>query len=370
MLLARADASGGRGRLRKLALGLAAGSAAVLVVGFAYGATDKPSPLSGAETITVEAKPIAAFDKTHPDKLRFGKLVWRGGLVLTSPSEHFGGWSGLDVGIDGKTFIAVSDGGAWMRGALDYDKGRPTAVTSAVVGPLKALSGSVLHGKRHVDAESLTLVKGSPAKGSVLISFERNHRIGHFALDKNGLERPSSYVTLPKGLKKELKGNKGLEAVAILRGGPYKGSLVALAEQLKTRSGDHTGWLWVKGKPHAFHLTDSDGYDITDAAGLPDGGLLVLERRFRWGEGVKMRLRLIEAGELRPGARIEGENLLDTDMSYEIDNMEGLAVHTGPGGETVVSMISDDNFNRGLQRTVLLQFTLEATDLAMKPAHD
>ena len=38
--------------------------------------------------------------------------------------------------------------------------------------------------------------------------------------------------------------------------------------------------------------------------------------------------------------------------------MEGLAVHRGAGGETIVSMISDDNFNHLLQRTLFLQFTL------------
>ena len=38
--------------------------------------------------------------------------------------------------------------------------------------------------------------------------------------------------------------------------------------------------------------------------------------------------------------------------------MEGLAVHRGAGGETVLSMISDDNFNHLLQRTLFLQFTL------------
>jgi hypothetical protein len=35
-----------------------------------------------------------------------------------------------------------------------------------------------------------------------------------------------------------------------------------------------------------------------------------------------------------------------------------MAVHRAAGGETVVSLISDDNFNRLLQRTVFLQFTL------------
>jgi hypothetical protein len=53
------------------------------------------------EAITVEAHPIAAFDRIDTGKARFGKLKWRGGLVLTSPSRHFGGWSGLVVDAEG-----------------------------------------------------------------------------------------------------------------------------------------------------------------------------------------------------------------------------------------------------------------------------
>jgi hypothetical protein len=46
-------------------------------------------------------------------------------------------------------------------------------------------------------------------------------------------------------------------------------------------------------------------------------------------------------------------------MGYEIDNMESVAVHTAPGGETVVTMLSDNNYNTFLQRNLLLQFTLQ-----------
>ncbi len=37
--------------------------------------------------------------------------------------------------------------------------------------------------------------------------------------------------------------------------------------------------------------------------------------------------------------------------------MEGLSVHRTAGGETVLTLISDDNFS-AIQRTLLLQFTL------------
>jgi hypothetical protein len=49
---------------------------------------------------------------------------------------------------------------------------------------------------------------------------------------------------------------------------------------------------------------------------------------------------------------------MQADSGCEIDNMEGLAIHRGAHGETVVSLISDNNFRTILQRTVLLQFTL------------
>ena len=44
--------------------------------------------------------------------------------------------------------------------------------------------------------------------------------------------------------------------------------------------------------------------------------------------------------------------------------MEGLAVHAGAGRQIIVTMISDDNFNHLLQRTLLLQFAIDGGDLA------
>jgi hypothetical protein len=49
--------------------------------------------------------------------------------------------------------------------------------------------------------------------------------------------------------------------------------------------------------------------------------------------------------------------VIEADLGYEIDNMEGLSVHRNAGGETVLTLISDDNFSN-IQRTLLLQFAL------------
>ena len=67
--------------------------------------------------------------------------------------------------------------------------------------------------------------------------------------------------------------NQGIEALAVLQAGPLRGSVVAFAERFTRGSGYHTGWIWVRGEPHRIHLQDIDGFNITDAAGLPDGGL-------------------------------------------------------------------------------------------------
>ena len=39
------------------------------------------------------------------------------------------------------------------------------------------------------------------------------------------------------------------------------------------------------------------------------------------------------------------------------DNFEGIAARSGAGGETLIYLLSDDNFNP-LQRTLLLMFAL------------
>ena len=60
---------------------------------------------------------------------------------------------------------------------------------------------------------------------------------------------------------------------------------------------------------------------------------------------------------IKPGALVDGPELIFADMGYQIDNMEGLSVHRDAAGALVLTLISDDNFSP-LQRTMLLQFTL------------
>jgi hypothetical protein len=345
---------GPTGGWKRQTLLLAAGLA--VAAGLALADT-KPGTLGlQPHSIDIEAQAIASFDKENPNRTRFGKLEWRGGLVLSSPSPNFGGWSGLAFDPDGKTLIAISDAGTWMTARLTYDGGRPKGLTSARLGPLLAHDGKGLFAQRDRDAEAVALAEGSLANGTLLISFEQNDRIGRFAVSERGVSAPAAYLKVPPEI--HLLGRDGFEAVTVLRGGPFKGAVVAFGERRLPGDSNHTGWIWVGSEPKPFVLADLGQFDITDTASFADGSLLVLERFFRWNEGLRMRLRLVKANALKPGTLIKSEVLLEADLSREIDNMEGLAVHAGNNGETLITMISDDNFNNLLQRTVLLEFAL------------
>lgn len=342
-------------------LGRLANFAAAALFVFAQPAHADPKPgTAGMQVapVSIEAKPLPHFDKSRPNEKRFGKLEFRGGLELTSSEKNFGGWSGIAIEPDGKRFAAVSDAGSWMTGEIAYDGVRPKGIANARMGPLLATGGKPLPRDRDKDAEAIALADGNLAKGTLYIGFERNHRIGRFDVTNGVIGPPTGYLKLPPEARR-MSTNKGFEAVGVIQGGPQKGAVIAFSERLYDKpTGHHIGWLWLKGEPQRLLLKDIDEFDVTGAAGLPNGDVLILERRFRWLEGVKMRLRLVKAAEIRPGGVIAGEVLLAADMGSEVDNMEGIATHRGPQGETVITLVSDDNFNRFLQRNLLLQFVL------------
>ena len=352
------DPSGLRRLDRRAVLGgLVAGAGFALASKLALAEEEAGALPAGPHPIEIRARPIPHFDRSRPDVKRFGDLEFRGGLVLTSPSQHFGGWSGLAMEADGNSLLAVSDIGSWLTADVNYDGTRPAGLTQARLGTLRDRRGHPLRNKREQDAEAVTLVDGNLSRGTLLIGFERLHRIGRFEIRNREVQAPTGYLKMPAEARK-MRSNQGFEALTVLRAGPFKGAVVAFAERLTEGSGYHAGWIWVGDEPKRFQLRDIDEFNITGAVGLPDGGLLVLERSFRWTEGVKMRLRRLMPEEVRPGARLDGRILLQANSGYDIDNMEGIGMHRAPSGELVVSLISDDNFNSLLQRTVFLQFTL------------
>ena len=79
----------------------------------------------------------------------------------------------------------------------------------------------------------------------------------------------------------------------------------------------------------------------------------MLERSFSRLKGVGMRIRRMPLANVKPGATVDGPALIEADMGYQIDNMEGLSVHRAADGALVLTLISDDNFSF-IQRTMLV----------------
>ena len=317
---------------------------------------EKPSTvLEGPKPTTITAIPID-FDREHPERKEFGKLTWRGGLNLFGKTSFFGGISGLAIDPSGRSLLAISDAGIWLRATIDYDGRKIKGLSQAVLGPILGRDGAPLRNELERDTEGLALVSGDTSNGTAYVSFERRHAIQRYTFTADRFGPPQGALPLPASAK-GMNANQGIEAIAYLSQGKLKGTLIAFAERKTDRNGNLKGWLIGGPTPGNITLKRLAGFDITDAAPLPEGGIVVLERRFRYSEGIKMRIRRIGAEEIKRGALLEGEVLLEAEDNLNIDNMEAIAAHRAASGETVITLMSDDNYS-GLQRTLIMQFAL------------
>jgi hypothetical protein len=309
-------------------------------------------PALGQGAIEIRAQPIASFDNRDKELRRFGKLEFRGGLHLTSSAREFGNLSSIRVASDGSRFIAVSDRGFWLRGRIVYAGSSPARIADAEMAPILDMNGNRLAARGWYDTESI-----AEDGGTLYVGIERVHRIVKFDFAKDGLRARAQSIPVPADVA-TLPFNKSLEALVFVpKGLPLAGALIAISEGGLDASGNLKGFLIGGPAPGAFSLKRSDEFDVGDAALLPNGDLLVLERRFSWLRGLAVRIRQIPLASLRPGATVDGPAIFFADLGQEVDNMEGLSVHRTAAGETVLTLLSDDN-SSPLQRTLLLQFTL------------
>jgi hypothetical protein len=141
------------------------------------------------------------------------------------------------------------------------------------------------------------------------------------------------------------------------KGLPLAGTLIAISERGLDADGNLIAFLIGGPSPGQFSVRRTDNFDVSDAVLLPSGDLLVLERKVSWLAGIGIRIRRIALKSVAPGAVVDGPGIVDADLGQEIDNMVGIDAHVTDEGDTVLTMVSDDNFSM-IQRTLLLQFTL------------
>lgn len=329
-------------------------AAAIIFFGFvlAPAAAQAPADADVGLRIEVRADPIEAFEPRDPARVRFGALEFRGGLILNSSSRVFGGLSALRVSPDGTRFLSASDKGQWFRGRIAYRAGRPIGLEEVETAPMLGPDGRPLAARGWYDTESIT-----EDDGTVYVGIERVHQIVRFDFGKDGLRARGIPIPVPPGMR-SLPSNRGIECLAMPpKGMPLAGTLIAISERGLDAQGNIKAFLIGGKNSGTFAVRRTDDFDVSDCTTTPRGDLLILERRFTWTSGVAMRIRRVPLARIVPGALIDGPELIYADMGFQIDNMEGIAVHRGPQGEMVLTIISDDNFSP-VQRTLLLQFTL------------
>ena len=296
-----------------------------------------------AAPISVEIQPVT-LNPERPEQLTVGKLLYRGGLVISSSTAEFGGLSALGVSADGDRMVALTDRGRRFASRLVYDEvGNLAGLRRTTLDTMANIDGTPLMAKSDSDIESM-----SPGvEGEIIVAFERRHRIWRYLpgrIKPEPLRHPAELSHLPP--------NNGIEGLALLN----DGRLFAISEG---PTGLPTTLAWASGLKNWSTMTYAlkGGFRPTGAATLAKGDVLVLERRFTLRDGVAGRIRRINSTDIVPGEHLNPDLVAEFRDPVAVDNFEGIAVRQGPRGETLIYIVSDNNFNP-LQRTILMMFEL------------
>ena len=305
------------------------------------GASERPMLGNAPDLI---ATPVS-LDPANPAHVKVGALTFMGGVRLTSHDPAFGGYSSMTN--DHGLFTLLSDGGTVVRFRLD-DRFRPSAIG---FGDLPKGPGTGWTRKDR-DSESMTL---DPVTKRVWVGYEYVNQIWRYS---PGLTRPATMVA-PQPMADWSK-NGGAESMVRL----HDGRFLVIAETSRRLPSQARSALIVDRDPveaplkgFEFGYLPPEGYDPSDATELPDGRVLILNRRldlpFRWSAV----LTLIDPRRIRPGMTIRGRAIARLAPPLTVDNFEGLAI-TREHGATMVWMVSDDNL-LFLQQTLLMKFRLD-----------
>lgn len=302
------------------------------------GRQDPPVRGPGVAPLLYTPIALAADDQARRD---VGRLYFLGGWTLSSPDDRLGGLSALRI--EGDRATALSDAGVVVTFPLPGTSPAPQVHFEPVV------QGPGVHAERRTrDTEGLWL------EGSRLwITFERQNAIwrydrASFAAQTNA--QPASM--------RRWRRNSGPEAIVRLADGRF----LVIEEGRDNGSATSEAVLFagdpaVPGTPsETLTYRRPPGYRATDAALLPDGRILILNRGL---VALRLSAKLVIADPrgLGPGGTLAGEEIATLAAPLVIENMEGLAV-TRENDRTIVWLVSDDDFMRLFRRTLLLKFEL------------
>ena len=304
----------------------------LLCITLSGAAEEQSPPFAGSKAITVTATAVDIGAIAHANVIRPVQ-----GWLLGSNDPDFGGLSALAAGKGG--FLAISDTGLLVKVAPDLIRARLQSMPRACV-PRQL--------KRERDSESLAR---DPATGTVWIGFEYRNAICR--IESKGGARgvaPLPMIRWPKlgGPEAMLRRADGRFFVFAERS--PKGGAIAPLLSFDRDPVDPRAMVT------AMRYQPPPQYHPVDAAMLPDGRMLVLNRRYAFPLNFSSIVTLVEPFRVRSGAIVRGKPVIVLAPPQIADNFEGLAVDVR-NGRTRIWLVSDDNF-LPQQRTYLLEFEL------------
>lgn len=293
------------------------------------------------ETLSIRSTPVL-LDARDPARIRVGALTLIAGWQLESPSPQFGGWSAMHV--EGDRFTVIGDAGSILRFRL----GRFGHATDARIDALPGGCGPTSD-KRYRDSESLT----GDLRGW-WIGYESEHRICRLTGD---LARAIAVRAPPEMRRWPESG--GAEAMLRLSDGRF----LVFAERASRGQRDRSLLLFGGDPtdpaiaPTMLRYRPPAGFAPTDATELPDGRILVVNRRFWLDTAFTAALTVLDPAGLTTSNIVEGTIIARFEPPILHDNFEAVAV-TNERGRTIVWLMSDDN-SMSWQRSYLLKFALD-----------
>ncbi|WP_458526676.1 esterase-like activity of phytase family protein [Onishia taeanensis] len=272
--------------------------------------------------------------------------VWRQGAPPGNEALEgtpLGGLSALGWEPDTETLYLASDEGWLHRARLSFEDDWLVDFTLLASHPLRDAAGLALRGDA-ADAESLLVEAGSTGDTTLLIGFEREHRLQRFRPDGHPIGDPLR----PPGLV-EADHNAGAEALAAHR---HEGLIVGLEGPVRGLAEGNTRLFAPEsGRQWRYPLAPEAGSALTALEAHGDH-LLALERAFAPPAPLVISLRRVRLTDSNT-ATVETLSRLSSGEGWRLDNFEGL---TRLDDERFL-MVSDDNFIR-LQSTLLSCFRL------------
>ena len=293
-------------------------------------------------------EPVALYPGT-PARRQLGALHFVRGYRLVSADPNFGGFSAMltDAVPGGRRFTLLSDAGEGVRFTLD--------AKGALHAPgFFALPRLPFGGWRGADRDSEAVAR-DPATGQLWVSFERHNALWRYAA---GFARFERGVVPPAMAGWE--DNRGAEAFTRLADGRF----IAIDEN-EVAPGAGCEAVLFTGDPtlaprrgFRFRYLPPAGYKPTDLAELPDGRLVLLNRRADLRDGFTAIVTLVDRAAIRPGALARSTAIARFAAPAQHDNFEAIAATQE--GPAIHLWIASDNNQSVFEESLLLEFRLDS----------